>query len=664
MDEFRDAIARITVDGTCIRGTGFLVAPGLVATALHVVANRRTEPPTFFPGTIHLEFRGRIVVDAEVIPDKWNQDADCVLLQCVDAGQLAEYPTIPLRELSKSDDLWKTLGYPDAQSVDGTTWDGDVTSYTAQLTNVYEKRNSPYQPVLQLFCKQAGAGCGAPPRGLSGAPVVVGTAAVGLLRFALMQDGNAVAATLYACNAKDIVALYPEKFGLRPPLAPTVVLTQPQTAELTVLLAASFKDNLNGLRRTVRFSLGAEAERSVTSANDLAEFVSTLLATLLQQGPGMISVLLRGAIIAGPADQDLRAFARQVSPYALDPLNDDPDVQQTHDGKLVDDISVALIDLNKMTASAQLQNIMASYRPDFERTRQQIGILARYKELHNCLHVIQGRLDAIANNVARHKLGDNVVRYLNDDASLLRDLAKKARSQMAGVPTADDEKIWVDVLDACRIDIKMATDPAASVADSERILEVPDKLSRILPRASYINKELVSAAKEVRLDKFAETMRSVEQLLGVGMPQTSLKRLRDGTLAVGRLRSRLAGLVSEHDEWQALNTDLEYTKTNAKIQPQAKFASWPQFRTKLIGLCDAFPQEDWSTELREMMKPWIADAVPSEPQIPANIKKVEGEFQSFYKQCVNRFVVVDDELNELCKKIIQFKAPLDVLLSA
>ena len=291
MDEFRDAIAKITIEGTNVRGTGFLVAPDMVATALHVVADRKVEPPAFLPGTIHLEFRGHKTA-AEVIPNRWNQDADCVLLRCLDPEPLAAYPTIPLRELDHSDDLFKTRGYPDAQPIDGMTWAGKVRDYAAQLTNFYATRRSAYEPVLQLFCEEAGAGTGAPPKGLSGAPIIVGSAAIGLMRFALMQDGRAVAATLYGCSSRDIVGLDP-KLSLRPPLAPTVLVTPEQMAQLARFLVAAFADNLNGLRRTVRFSLGTEAERSVKPAKDVDEFVSTLLPALAQQGPGIISVLLR-----------------------------------------------------------------------------------------------------------------------------------------------------------------------------------------------------------------------------------------------------------------------------------------------------------------------------------------------------------------------------------
>ena len=320
-----------------------------------------TEPPTFLPGTIHLEFRGHKTA-AEVILNKWNQDADCVLLRCLDPGALAAYPTIPLRELNHSDDLFKTRGYPDAQPIDGVTWAGKVRDHAAQLTNFYATRRSAYEPVLQLFCEEAGAGTGAPPKGLSGAPIIVGSAAIGLMRFALMQDSRAVAGTLYGCSAGDIVALDPEQLSLRLPLAPTVLLTPEQMAQLAGFLVAAFADNLSGLRRTVRFSLGAQVERSVTPAKDVDEFITRLLPTLAQQGPGMISVLLRGAITARPTNQDLRAFA-QISPYALKPLSDDRDVQEAHDRELETKIERALIDLNRIRQARDLHHIMASYRP-------------------------------------------------------------------------------------------------------------------------------------------------------------------------------------------------------------------------------------------------------------------------------------------------------------
>jgi hypothetical protein len=227
MDEFCDAIARITIENTEVRGTGFLVAPDLVATALHVVANRETEPPTFLSGKITLHFQGRFGtglqdhdVTAEVVDKRWNQDADCVLLECKES--VDSRPTIPLQDLSESDGLWKTHGYPDSQSIDGMVWEGKVNTRYGRLTSSYETRRVAYEPVLQLYAIHAAAGKGGLPKGLSGAPVIVGTAAVGLLRTSLLEGERAHAGTLYACSAKDIMELWPERLKLRPALAPAV----------------------------------------------------------------------------------------------------------------------------------------------------------------------------------------------------------------------------------------------------------------------------------------------------------------------------------------------------------------------------------------------------------------------------------------------------------
>jgi hypothetical protein len=658
MEEFRDAIAKITIDGLEGRGTGFLVAPDLVATALHVVADRKTEPPTFATGTIWLEFRGHKT--EAILTDKFKQDADCILLKCRTPPP-PEYPIIPLRELREHGGLFRTRGYPNAQPVNGMVWDGDVSSYDEELTNYYQTRDAVYRPVLQLFCKQAGAGTGAPPAGMSGAPVVVGAAAVGLMRFALMKDGCTVAGTLYACSATDIVTLDPAALSLRPPLAAVVILLPEQIPTFEAILVRLFTDKIGNLRRVVRFTLGNDAERSISSQKDLNEVVSTLRAFLVQQGPGMISALLRGVVTACPADGELHAFVRSFSSYSLEPLDDDAEHQKEHDKALIDDTAEAMVALAGLPRGAALQKIMASYRPDFEKTQIQIDILARYKELHSILHAIQKQLEEFSRTVDRLRSENEeetqaAQAYLKDYARTFNNLWRKAESKIEGLPTGEDETAWVDRLGGCAEDVQAASEPTASVAATEKVLEAPQELTRILaqPNATRINRELVNAAKHVRLDNFAETMRSVEEGLGPSIDSKTMQRLQAGSLAVGRLRSRLAGLIAEHDEWQGLNSDVEYAKGQPQHRPRSKFQDWQLFTTKIIGLCDTFPREAWSMDIRTIMQPWLEDESPEEPKLKRNIKKLDADFLSFYKLAVQRFMNVDDELDALCEKITAF----------
>ena len=80
---------------------------------------------------------------------------------------------------------------PDFQPIDGMVWEGKVNTRYGRLTSSYETRRVPYEPVLQLYSDQAAAGTGGLPKGLSGAPVIVGTAAVGLLRTSLLEGERA-----------------------------------------------------------------------------------------------------------------------------------------------------------------------------------------------------------------------------------------------------------------------------------------------------------------------------------------------------------------------------------------------------------------------------------------------------------------------------------------
>ncbi len=188
--ETREAIARIEIvdaAGQVIsRGTGTLVGPGLVLTALHVVADRRADPPQPLPGRIRLVFpTGQR--DAEIHGTLMDARADWVLLRC---EELPNVPPVPLGRLTQAGVDWETYGFPDANPRDGMIQTGRVEAWDGELEG---------QAALQLFSMEAAAGNGAPVKGLSGAPVFVNEFLVGHMRFALMQDGRTVAGTLYAC---------------------------------------------------------------------------------------------------------------------------------------------------------------------------------------------------------------------------------------------------------------------------------------------------------------------------------------------------------------------------------------------------------------------------------------------------------------------------------
>ena len=264
----------------------------------------------------------------------------------------------------------------------------------------------------------------------------------------------------------------------------------------------------------------------------------------------------------------------------------------------------------------------------------------------------------------RYKSTGHVLGYLRLDEHFIKEQADIALSQSQNLPTASAERDWINILVSCAADIRAATKVAASVEEREKVLTVPDRLARIFPAATDINKKLVEAAKGVRLDNIAEAIRLVEQHLGETMDEPPPTGIKQGAIAISRLRSRLGGLVAEHDEWQSLDKEIELANSSTKHQPQARFANWGKFKRKLLGLCNTFPQEKWSIELKRIMEPWMGDETPPEPRIRDNIERLDDDFMEFYHMCVQRFIKVDKELYELCDKLTQFKDPLEAFVES
>ena len=183
-----DAIAKIEVGGS--RGTGFVVGSGLVLTAMHVVGNRRER--TIYPGPYELTFPGGKAT-ATIHGKHWAPVADWALLQCDDIPSGVR--PLRLAELDSSEGIWDTFGFPEANPY-GMVQRGTVRNRHATLQGA---------DAYQLYSEEAAAGNGAPVSGLSGGPVVVEGHVVGLMRFALMKDTQAVAGTLYACPAALVV---------------------------------------------------------------------------------------------------------------------------------------------------------------------------------------------------------------------------------------------------------------------------------------------------------------------------------------------------------------------------------------------------------------------------------------------------------------------------
>lgn len=184
------------------RGTGCLVGENLVLTALHVVADRTVEPPQFLAGRIEITFPDHESISTTVVDGKWNALEDWVLLLCASIRPELARP-LPLATIERDGDQWVAHGFPDAEP-GGLTVHGRVTNGHGELFGRV--------PAYQLFCEEAAAGSGLRAKGLSGAPVIVDRAVVGVIRRAPIEDDRVEGGTLFACPASLVAARCREYF--------------------------------------------------------------------------------------------------------------------------------------------------------------------------------------------------------------------------------------------------------------------------------------------------------------------------------------------------------------------------------------------------------------------------------------------------------------------
>lgn len=192
----REAICEIRTSRG--RGTGVLIGDHAVLTALHVVADRFAHGTTEFWdefATVRFDSgQYKAAVDHEAL----DVAGDWVVLQLTESLSIRP---LPLHELKESPTNWWTYGFPIRQSCDGMWYEGRVLDHKASLERM---------PAMQLYSPQVAAEHPVagqsenPLSGLSGAPVIVDGAVVGIIRFVLGAD-HPQAGTLYAIPVEEIL---------------------------------------------------------------------------------------------------------------------------------------------------------------------------------------------------------------------------------------------------------------------------------------------------------------------------------------------------------------------------------------------------------------------------------------------------------------------------
>lgn len=225
LDEIIAACGYITATnslGMPLTGTGYLIAPNLVATCGHVVKD-------VVPEAISISFDGTMRTSKSV---SVNTDTDCAVIEL-------DTPLSGVTPLSIGGPCvwkatWDSYGFPAAAKGAGVTMSGIVSNPKA--------KDDLHAEVLELTSPEVAAGMATPLHGFSGSPVIVDGFVVGHLKRFLPDTGEPnrpAFGKVYATRAACVHGLL---------VSSDTTLIEPLPVELPQANTPAYKTHLNKVR--------------------------------------------------------------------------------------------------------------------------------------------------------------------------------------------------------------------------------------------------------------------------------------------------------------------------------------------------------------------------------------------------------------------------------
>jgi hypothetical protein len=437
------------------------------------------------------------------------------------------------------------------------------------------------------------------------------------------------------------------------------VLIDDRDFEIGVPLHVNIERAMEGSRHTVvvltpAWLAGAwtEFESLLVAVDDPANRRRKLVPLMLEPCPPLPKriAFLTWADFTNPARRDaemgrlLRALTGNVAPQAILPLFNEQITQSARDG---------LGALGELMAVPAVRDAADGYKNRFQMAREQMGILYKYKQMHDLLHKLQFDCHVlIAQEIGRFP-DDAVARAnLEIHQERLQQIVQDLQEIAARAPIVADETAWIRQIDRADQELRAALEGD----DPRRLRKVDFQLNTILNvQPTRINALLLQAAQNLKLPALVGVMKTVlGKVEGLGLDPEKLARLEDGVEALAVLDRGLAALASDHDRWQAIDAGLRPIEANLVLLSQAD-DWWPDLREKVASLCRV-SVDRWSLEIEKDAQRFEAAFAKPEPN------NLRGSFRSFRSGVARRFDKVDQTLKDLCSEVSKVGEPLDLVL--
>lgn len=348
---------------------------------------------------------------------------------------------------------------------------------------------------------------------------------------------------------------------------------------------------LDSLAQMTRTKLGRRLDVLIDVNAGLGQVVFQLVE--YAENAGWEEELVRGVYEERSGNPLVKAFCESHARYVFDPRPTTKDFA----GQVMAGLNEVAGRLHG--ARDAIRTILAG---DAQERLTELGDrfsrLRRYKVLHDCLHNLQFKYARLIGS------GLKILSGAPEEADNLRilyaemsDELNSCRPELAGLPSATAETLWLNVADESVLRLVRGLD-ANDATKSKSGIQLLEGLLRVQP--TRINELLTGVLEGLRFEDFVAAFRRMRDEVAADAAWSTA--LSSATTALGSLAPRLNRVLSDHKDWQLVDVTLRQIDTDLKLGSDASLAEvlWREAERVLRALLDQDREAKWSDELRAL----------------------------------------------------------------
>jgi hypothetical protein len=284
--------------------------------------------------------------------------------------------------------------------------------------------------------------------------------------------------------------------------------------------------------------------------------------------------------------------------------------------------------------------------------------LRRHKAIHDVLQIIQGNfpmLLAALKETDQKKSRDGIRITALTMRQSWRSYSTEANElKEAGKARGLREMDWIDEFSKALTDLVEAD----QIFDKWAAATIIRKHLRYQP--SELNGKIRQILRDLPVNDLLNVFQSVLQ--SMNLEDADFKTIvNSGPDLLRSLWGRLRQNVAEHNSWQDIDNDLSLLEEQSVVEENDRRwfqVAWGIAQTKTLAMCQAYPAEDWSTEMQRHAAAVAGDVANKQWDL------VVEHFAVFRSDMSNRFSQIDKSLLSGSEQIIQLGNPLAALVEA